>query len=71
MSETSFEYILPSERIRYIKSIVINGASPELYITFHLHYISFALHLKNLPCQHEMHATSRFKCHALHLHFMK
>ena len=36
-----------------------------------MHYISFALHLKNLPCQHEMHATSQFKCHALHLHFMK
>ena len=36
-----------------------------------MHYISFALHLKNLPHQHEMHAMSRFKCHALHLHFMK
>ena len=35
------------------------------------YYISFALHLKNLPGQHEMHATSRFKCHGLHLHFMK
>ena len=47
------------------------GSFPELYTTFHLHYISFALHLKNLPRQHKMHATSRFKCHALHLHFMK
>ena len=47
------------------------GSFPELCITFHLHYISFALHLKNLPCQHEMHAMSQFKCHALHLHFMK
>ena len=38
-----------------------------------MHYISFALHLKNLPHQHEMHATSQFKCHALqnHFHFMK
>ena len=34
-------------------------------ITFHLHYITFAF--KN----HEIHDTSRFKCHALHLHFMK
>ena len=47
------------------------GALPELGITFHLHYISFALHLKILPRQHKMHDTSRFKCHALHLHFMK
>ena len=47
------------------------GSLAELCITFHLHYISFALHLQNLPGQHEMHATSRFKCHALHLHFMK
>ena len=39
-----------------------NGSFPELCITFHLNHISFALHLKNLPCQHEMHATSRFKC---------
>ena len=35
-----------------------NGLLPELCITFHLHYISFALHLKILPHQHEMHATS-------------
>ena len=48
-----------------------NGPLPELCITFHLHYISFALHLKNLPRQHEMPAMSRFKCHALYLHFMK
>ena len=34
------------------------GLLPELCIAFHLHYISFALHLKNLPRQHEMHATS-------------
>ena len=47
------------------------GPLPELCITFHLHYISFALHLKNLPRQHEMPPTSQFKCHALHLHFMK
>ena len=40
------------------------------YISF-FHYISFALHLKILPRQHEMHDMSRFKCHALHLHFMK
>ena len=40
------------------------------YISY-LHHISFALHLKNLPCQHEMHATSQFKCNALHLHFVK
>ena len=39
----------------------INGPLPELCITtFHLHYISFALHLKILPRQQEMHATSRF-----------
>ena len=42
------------------------GSLPELCITFHLHYISLALHLKILPCQHEVHAMSRFKCHALH-----
>ena len=48
-----------------------NGLLPELCITFHLHFISFALHLKNLPHQHKMPATSQFKCHALHLHFMK
>ena len=49
---------------------VDNGPIPELCITFHLQYITFALHLKNLPRQHEMHDMSRFKCHALHLHFM-
>ena len=38
-------------------SIVDTGSFPELCITFHLHYISFALYLKYLPCQHEMHAT--------------
>ena len=48
-----------------------SGPLLELCITFHLHYISFALHLKILPCQHEMHDMSQFKCHALHLHFMK
>ena len=52
-------------------NVDVIGPLPELCITFHLHNISFALHLKNLPRQHEMHATSRFKCHALHLHFMK
>ena len=40
-----------------------NGSFPELCITFHLHYISFALHLKNLPHQHKIHAMSQFKCH--------
>ena len=34
-----------------------------------MHYISFALHLQNLPRQHEMRAKSRFKCY--HFHFMK
>ena len=33
--------------------------------------ITLHLHLKIVPRQHEMHDTSRFKCHALHLHFMK
>ena len=43
------------------------------YISFALHFIciTFHLHLKIMPRQHEMHDTSRFKCHALHLHFMK
>ena len=41
------------------------GLLPELCITFHLHYISFALHLKILPRQHKMHGMSQFKCHAL------
>ena len=54
-----------------VSPLSFNGPLPELGITFHLHYISFALHLKILPHQHEMHDTSRFKCHALHLHFMK
>ena len=45
------------------------GLLPELGITFHLHYISFALHLKNLPRQHEMHDKYCFyfmkcKCNA-------
>ena len=40
------------------RSLSDTGSFPELCITFHLHYISFALHLKNLPGQHEMHATS-------------
>ena len=44
-----------------------SGSFPELCITFHLHYISFALHficitfhlhLKIMPHQHEMHDTS-------------
>ena len=38
--------------------MTISGLLPELCITFHLHYISFALHLKILPRQHKMHATS-------------
>ena len=54
-----------------VSPLSFNGPLPELGITFHLHYISFALHLKILPHQHKMHDTSRFKCHALHLHFMK
>ena len=43
------------------------------YISFTLHFICITLHLhlKIVPRQHEMHDTSRFKCHALHLHFMK
>ena len=43
------------------------------YISFALHFIciTFHLHLKIMPPQHEMHDMSRFKCHALHLHFMK
>ena len=34
-----------------------------------LHFICITLHLhlKIMPCQHEMHDTSRFKCHALRL----
>ena len=48
-----------------------NYALHFICITFHLYNISFALHLKNLPRQHEMPAMSHFKCHALHLHFMK
>ena len=43
-----------------------NYALHFICITFHLHCIK-----KNLPRQHEMHAMSQFKCHALHLHFMK
>ena len=54
----------PTKRHKHKKNfgcaIVAIGLLPELCITFHLHYISFALHLKNLPCQHEMHAMSRF-----------
>ena len=34
-----------------------NGLLPELCITFHLRYISFALHLNILPCHNEMHVT--------------
>ena len=42
------------------------------YISFALHFIcTLHLHLKIVPRQHEMHDMSRFKCHALHLHFMK
>ena len=45
------------------------------YISFaSLHFIciiTLHLHLKIMPRQHEMHDMSRFKCHALHLHFMK
>ena len=43
------------------------------YISFALHFIciTFHLHLKIMPRQHEMHDKSQFKCHALDLHFMK
>ena len=54
---------------------VSNWIAPRImhYISFALHFIciTFHLHLKIMPHQHEMHDTSRFKCHALHLHFMK
>ena len=76
-----FGFLIPrnyTEALEFDKAN--DGSLPELCITFHLHYISFALHficitfhlhLKIMPHQHEMHDTSRFKCHALHLHFMK
>ena len=52
-----------STKIKKVEQVwITNEPVPELYITFHLHYISFALHLKILPCQHEMHDMSRFKC---------
>ena len=47
-----------NELFQEIDATSDNGSLPELCITFHLHYISFALHLRNLPHQHEMHATS-------------
>ena len=54
---------------------MIQWITPRIfhYITFALHFICITLHLhlKIMPRQHEMHDMSRFKCHALHLHFMK
>ena len=41
------------------------------FILLHFICITFHLHLKIMPRQHEMHDTSQFKCHALYLHFMK
>ena len=35
-------------------------------ISLHFICITLHLHLKIVPRQHEMHDTSRFKCHALH-----
>ena len=55
------EKVMKNRKSSKDKKLVRNctiGSFPELCITFHLHYISFALHLKNLPRQHEMHATS-------------
>ena len=66
-----FQFWNSPRKISYVNRSVATGPLPELCITFHLHYISFVLHLKNLPHQHKMPATSRFKCHVLHLHFMK
>ena len=49
--------------------IVDQWIAPRImhYISFALHFIciTFHLHLKIMPRQHEMHDTSRFKCHAL------
>ena len=54
---------------------IYNWIAPRImhYISFAFHFIciTFHLHLKIMPRQHEMHDTSLFKCHALHLHFMK
>ena len=59
------DYLVINHIIDIIASVTllfgVIGSFPELCITFHLHYISFALHLKNLPHQYEMHATSQFK----------
>ena len=56
--------------LQFLLGVLDRSQNYALHFSFALH-ISFALHLKNLPRQHEMHATSQFKCHALHLHFMK
>ena len=64
-------YIQETSYTQNGKKILHSGPLPELCITFHLHYISFALHLKNLPRQHEMPATSQLKCHANCFYFMK
>ena len=59
----------------FLEAICPDWITPRImhYISFALHFIciTFHLHLKIMPRQHEMHDTSRFKCHALHLHFMK
>ena len=59
----------------HLHSLELCQMDPRIfhYISFALHFICITLHLhlKIMPRQHEMHDTSRFKCHALHLHFMK
>ena len=70
-------YIQQSKKDSVIVStdVTCNWIAPRImhYISFALHFICITLHLhlKIMPRQHEMHDTSRFKCHALHLHFMK
>ena len=70
-SVLGFALIHGAKCCKFYRSEGVSGSLPELCITFHLHYNSFALHLKILPREHEMHAMTRFKCHELHLHFMK
>ena len=71
-------FATPEYVIRFFKKYirrVFYWTAPRIfhYISFTLHFICITLHLhlKIVPRQHEMHDTSRFKCHALHLHFMK
>ena len=63
------------DHTQIVKIKIHNWTAPRIfhYISFALHFICITLHLhlKIVPRQHEMHDTSRFKCHALHLHFMK